>query len=339
MSSFLRIFVTSLSLQNVVLTLAVTTSTHFHRLSTAVTSVMPLLGPLAALATSVLWSFTSTAFSLAGRRVGSMVVNRIRLLLAVLFLMLTHWVLQGTPMPLSVSPERWFWLGLSGVIGLIIGDALLFQCFVWLGPRLSMLLMSLVPVMSVGLAWIFLDETLTGLQLLAVGVTIAGVSFVILDRAGNSAAIVKGKRYALGILLGLSSALGQALGLITAKKGLTGNFSVLSGTLMRMTVAMILLWLLTFAMRQGQETLRRVRQDSTAMKQLLFGAFSGPFLGVYLSLLAVQLAPVGIASTLMALPPIFLLPISHFVFDEQIGWRAILGTVVALAGVVLLLWA
>ena len=298
---------------------------------------MSLLGPLAALATSVFWSFTSTMFSLAGRRVGAMVVNRIRLVLAVIFLMLTHWILQGTPMPLHASPERWFWLGLSGVIGLIIGDALLFQCFVWLGPRLSMLLMSLVPVMSVGLAWLFLDETLTSLQLLAILITILGVGFVILDRAGNQAAIVEGKRYGIGILLGLGSALGQAVGLITAKKGLANGFSVLSGTLMRMTVAMMILWFFTLIMRQGQETLRRVRGDHIAMKQLLFGAFSGPFLGVYLSLLAVQLAPVGIASTLMSLPPIFLLPISHFVFGEQIGWRAILGTVIALAGVTLLL--
>jgi drug/metabolite transporter (DMT)-like permease len=298
---------------------------------------MPFLGPLAALGTSVLWSFTSTFFSLAGRRVGSMVVNRIRLVLAVIFLMLTHWVLLGAPLPTNATPERWFWLGLSGIIGLIIGDALLFQCFVWLGPRLSMLLMSLVPVIGAALAWLFLDETLSALQMVAVTMTLAGVSSVILDRAGNNAAIVQGKRYGVGIMLGVGGAVGQAVGLITAKQGLAHGFSVLSGTLMRMIVAMVVLWLLTIGSRQGQETVRRVWQDRRALWQLLAGAFVGPFLGVYLSLVAVQLAPVGIASTLMSLPPVFLLPISHFVFGERIGARAIAGTLLAIAGVAMLM--
>ena len=298
---------------------------------------MPLLGPLAALGTSFCWSFTSTFFTLAGRRVGSMVVNRTRLALAVIFLMLTHWALMGTIFPWHAPPERWFWLGLSGVLGLVIGDAMLFQSFIWLGPRLSMLIMSLTPVISTLLAWLLLGEHLTPWQLFAIAITVTGVASVISDQGGNNAAIVSGKNYAIGVLFGLGGAAGQAVGLIAAKKGLAGDFSALSGTLIRMTVAMIALWGLTLIMRQGQETLRRLKEDRQAFKYLLGGAFFGPFLGVYLSLLAVQATQVGVASTLMSLPPVFLLPISHFVFGERIGLRAVAGTLVAIAGVAMLL--
>jgi len=292
---------------------------------------MTLIGPLAALGTSFCWSFTSTFFTLAGRRIGAMVVNRTRLVLAVIFLALTHWVLQGTPFPWHASPQRWFWLGLSGVVGLVIGDALLFQSFVWLGPRLSMLIMSLVPVISTLFAWVLLGEHLTAWQIAAIVITVGGVASVILDQEGNNAAIVEGKAYLTGVLFGLGAALGQALGLIAAKKGLANDFSALSGTLIRMLVATIVLWGLTLLMRQGQETLRRLKEDPLALKYLFGGAFFGPFLGVYLSLVAVQATKVGIASTLMSLPPIFLLPISHFVFGERISARAVAGTVVAIA--------
>ena len=143
------------------------------------------LGELAALGTSLCFSFTSTFFTLAGRQVGSVVVNRIRLLLAVGFLMLVHWVLLGQPLPLGVEPERWFWLGLSGIIGLVLGDAFLFQAFVMIGPQPSMLMMSLAPVISAFAAWVFLGETLNGRQLLAVALTVAGVVWVILERSGT----------------------------------------------------------------------------------------------------------------------------------------------------------
>ena len=66
------------------------------------------------------------------------------------------------------------------------------------------------------------------------------------------------------------------------------------------------------------------------------GGALGPLFGVWLSLVAIDLAPIGIATTLMALPPVFLLPIGRFVFGERITAHAIFGTFVALAGVALL---
>ncbi len=267
---------------------------------------------------------------------GSVVVNRIRLLLAVGFLMLVHWLLLGYPLPLGVEPERWFWLGLSGIIGLVLGDALLFQAFVMIGPQPSMLMMSLAPVISTFAAWVLLGETLNGRQLLAVVLTVTGVAWVILERSGTNKMQGTEKRYGLGVLFALGGATGQALGLVTAKQGLSGDFSPITGTLIRMMVATAVMWGITIAMRQARPTFQRVQQYPGALKQLVAGAFFGPFLGVTLSLVAVQATQVGVAATLMALPPVFLLPISHFVFHEHIGWRAIAGTLLAIVGVMLL---
>ncbi|MCZ7545941.1 MAG: DMT family transporter [Anaerolineae bacterium] len=140
------------------------------------------LGYLAGLGTSIAWSFTSVFFTLSGRLVGSAVVNRVRLLLAVVFVMLTHQLTQGELLPLDAEPFRWGWLALSGIIGYVIGDSFLFQAFVMIGARLSMLLMALAPVFSAAMAWVLFDETLAPRELAGMALVIGGVALVVSRR-------------------------------------------------------------------------------------------------------------------------------------------------------------
>jgi drug/metabolite transporter (DMT)-like permease len=294
------------------------------------------LGEIAALITSVCFSSTSTLFTLAGRRVGSLIVNRTRLILALLFLIPTHWIFLGYPLPLAAEPSRWFWLGLSGVVGLVLGDIFLFQAFVLIGPRLSMLMMSLAPILAALMAWLFLAERLGIGQLFGIALTLTGVAWVILERNGANREDLDQKDYLLGILFGLGGAAGQALGLVLAKFGLGGDFSPISANIIRMSAAAITLWGLALIQGQALPTIQKLRRDHRAVWLIVGGAFTGPFLGVSFSLLAVQRAQIGIASTLMALPPVILLPVSYLVFKERYGWQAVAGTLVALAGVALL---
>lgn len=183
------------------------------------------LGELAALVTSFLFSGSSVVNTLAGRQVGSAVLNRMRLAFAIGWLILAH-LLLSIPLPLNASPERWFWLSISGIIGLAIGDAFLFQAFIWIGPRLSMLLMALAPAMAAVLAWIFLDEVLSLGQGAGMALSLVGIGIVVLDpnhRANNH--LEHKDKYLIGILFGLGAATGQALGQVTAKLGLSGEFS------------------------------------------------------------------------------------------------------------------
>jgi drug/metabolite transporter (DMT)-like permease len=267
--------------------------------------------------------------------VGSPVVNRIRLTMAVFMAILLNWLVEGQLIPVDAEGFRWRWLVISGAIGFVIGDALLFQAFVMIGARLSMLLMALAPVFSVILSWIFLEEHLVVQELLGIGLAVGGVIWVVTDRTGDTRMIQlnHGNRYYLiGVLCGLGGAIGQAVGLIMSKQGLADDFSPISGNVIRLISATLLIWIMTIVQGQTQNTLATLRRKPHSLKWITIGAVFGPFIGVSLSLLAVQKAPVGIASTLMQLTPIILLPIGYFVFHEQIGKRAVVGTVLAIVG-------
>ena len=295
---------------------------------------MTYTGELAALATSLFFSFGSIFFTLAGRRVGSMVVNRTRLVVAVALLSVTHWVMFGIPLPLHAEPERWLWLGLSGIVGLVLGDIFLFRAFVSIGPRLSMLMMSLAPVIATIQAWIFLSETMSTGQMVGILITLGGITWVVMERNGNNNK--RNRDYARGILYGLGGAIGQATGLVLAKNGLFGAFSPISGNIIRMITAAVALWMMTFIQREAGKTLRTLAEDCRGVSFTIAGAIAGPFLGVSFSLLALQRTEVGVASTLMALPPLFLLPLSYVIFKERFGWGAIAGTFLAVFGVAIL---
>ena len=293
------------------------------------------VGEWAALATSVCWSASAVFFGVASRRVGSLVVNRTRLVLASIFLVTTHVLVFRSIVPLDAPPERWFWLGLSGIIGLALGDALLFQAFIDIGPRLGMLLLSTSPVLSALLAWAFLGEGISWMAWAGILVTVGGVVWVVLGR-DRSEASAPTHRYAQGIGFALGSAACQAIGLILSKQGLVGNYPALSGVVIRMLTATLAILLLTILQGQARSTVDRLRQDPRMLLPAFAGSIVGPFLGVWLSLVAVQRAQVGIASTLMALPPVFLVPIGWIVFKERFGWQAVAGTLVAIIGVAML---
>lgn len=296
------------------------------------------IGELAGLTTSICWSFTSIFFTLSGRQVGSAVVNRTRLVLAFVMVSSLHLITQGELLPLHADPERWGWMAASGVIGFVIGDACLFQAFVMIGPRLSMLLMALNPVMGAVLAWALLSETLAAGEMVGIALAIAGVAWVVTDRRNgrNGLPDASLRYYVIGVLFGLGGALGQASGLIASKKGLEGDFSALSGNLMRLTVATLVIWALAAANGQMRPTAHKLREHPRAIRFILGGAVAGPFLGVWLSLIAVQNAPVGVASTLMSLTPVFLLPLGWLFFKERITRRAVVGTALAVAGTAIL---
>jgi drug/metabolite transporter (DMT)-like permease len=294
---------------------------------------MDNIGEIAALLTSFFFSITAVVFTLASRQVGAMMTNRVRLVIALIYLIIINLVLFGQPVPIGASGERWLWLSLSGIIGLALGDMFLFQAFAHIGARLGMLLLSLAPVIGALIAWLVFGETLRFGQIIGIIVTLAGIAWVVIARPADSSSLNIPRR---GILFGLLAATGQALGLVLSKQGMAGDFSPFAGNAIRMLAAMAAFWLVTFIQRQGKATVQAVRMHPSALTLLAIGALVGPVLGVSASLLAVQHAEIGVASTLMALPPVFLLPISYFVFKERFGWQTIVGTLIAIAGVALL---
>jgi drug/metabolite transporter (DMT)-like permease len=296
---------------------------------------MDFIGEAAALFTSVCWSFSAIGFTRSSQLVGSQITNRMRVLLALLALLLINAILYGQPVPLHAGTSRWLWLGISGIIGLSLGDAFLFQAYREIGPRLGLLLLSLAPIFGAGIAWVFFGQALSRLQIAGILVTLGGIFWVVLVRPeqGNGH---NHKVTGRGVLFGILAALGQATGLVLSQQGMTGNFSPFAGTLIRMIAAVATLWILAAFQRQAGDTVGSMRKRPGVLGWIAFGALLGPVIGVSSSLLAVQHAEIGVASTLMALPPVLMLPISYFVFKERFGWQSIAGTLVAMAGVAVL---
>ncbi|MEZ4642405.1 MAG: DMT family transporter [Chloroflexota bacterium] len=291
-------------------------------------------GELAALGTAVCWSLTAMFFSYSGRLIGSDVVNRSRLIFAFLFLSLSHLLLEGSLFPLHAEPFRWGWLALSGILGLVLGDTFLFQAYVLIGPRLSMLLMATVPIYSTLFGWLLFGETVSAMELTGILLAVGGIGWVVTEkRSGFS--VVENKEYKKGLLMGLLGALGQVANLVTAKYGLVDGFSSLSATLMRIFVAMLVLWTLALLRGQVGHSLRQWR-NKPAFRAMIGGSIAGPFLGIWLSLLAISLARLGIASTLMALPPVLLIPLEYVVYKRRVSGRGMAGTAVAILGVALI---
>lgn len=304
----------------------------------------PNLGEIAALGTAICFSISSIFFTTAGRKFGPLVSNRLRLIIAIILLILTHWIIFDSPFPLDAGVERWFWLGISGIVGLAIGDLFLFQAYILIGPRLGLLFLSLSPAIASILAWLFLGEVLSLGKVLGIILTLAGIAWVVLESNAQEQVIIRNKTSSnvrlsfRGIMAGTFAATGQAVGVVLAKLGLKGNFSPLSGNVIRMTAAFLALWLVTFIQGEVISTIQRANNQRSGLLFLLVGAVFGPLVGVSLSLFAIQNTNIGIASTLIATPPLFLLPVGIFLYKEHISWKAALATFMAITGVGFLFW-
>jgi len=298
---------------------------------------MNFIGEIAGLATSFFFTMTAVIFTKTGRMVGSQATNQMRLLFALIYLVVINIILFREPLPFSADSSRWVWLSLSGVIGLSLGDAFLFQSLVSVGPRLGSLLLSLAPIFGSIIAWAFFGETLTPLQITGIALALAGIGWVVTSHEEPENTPHGHTRR--GVIFGVLAGLGQAIGLVLSKQGMSGDFSPFQANAIRMLAAAIFIWIGAVIQKQASGTITEVRKQPKVLPLLALGALVGPVLGVSASLLAVQHAEVGVASTLMALPPVILLPISYFVFKEKVGWQAIAGTLLAIVGVAVLFLA
>lgn len=289
------------------------------------------IGEMAALMTAVCWSFTSLSFEAAGKRVGSLPVNVIRLVLGFIFLSVFTFFVRGMILPFDASMHVWIWLSLSGLVGFVIGDLFLFQAFVEAGARISMLMMSLVPPITAVISWLILGETLTWFEILAMAMTVCGVALVVLER--NAENRVTFSRPIKGILYAFGGAVGQAVGLILSKYGM-GDYDAFAATQIRIITGIIGFALIFIIFRRTKTLIPAIR-NTMAMKLTALGAFFGPFLGVSLSLFAVQHTQAGIASTIMALPPILIIPLAILLFREKVTEREFIGALIAVGGTTL----
>jgi drug/metabolite transporter (DMT)-like permease len=291
------------------------------------------LGELFALATAGCWTITALSFESAGKRVGSRAVNFIRLFLGLAVMVLFNWARRGEPLPMDANAHQWLWLTLSGLIGFSFGDLMLFEAFVLLGARTSMLLMAAVPILTAVLGWAVLGEAMTVYSLLGMVVTLLGIALVILERPAAGAPL-KTARPLAGLLCACGGVVGQSAGLVLSKYGM-GSYDAFAATEIRQIAGIGGFALLFFFLRAWPQVFRALR-NGKAMAGISTGAFFWPFLGVSFSLLAIQHVVTGVASTIMSLTPVLIILPAVVVFKEKVTAKEVLGAFVAVAGVAIL---
>jgi drug/metabolite transporter (DMT)-like permease len=290
------------------------------------------IGEISALMVAFFWTITALAFESASKKVGSLAVNLIRLFVGFFFLSCFTFFYRGHLLPDDAGVHQWLWLSTSGLIGFVLGDLFLFKSFTIIGSRVAMLIMTLVPPITAALGYLFLGEKLTMYNLLGMTLTVTGIFTAIFSRASQGERL-KFNLPLKGFLFALGGAGGQALGLVISKKGM-GNYDPFAATQIRIITGMIGFAALVLYLRRLPQMTATLK-NRTGMKGIIIGSFFGPFLGVSLSLFSVKYTSTGIASTIMAIVPILIIPPSVFILKQKVTIREIIGAVVSVIGVAL----
>lgn len=288
-------------------------------------------GELAALATAFFWTITAMAFEVGSKNIGSLAVNMIRLVLAFIFLSVFNLIARGLVFPTDAGMHAWVWLSVSGLIGFVFGDYFLFRAYASISARVAMLLMTLVPPITAVIGWAILGESMTFLEVTGMVLTLSGIALTIFSRGGESGRKLKLSYPLKGVLFGLGGALGQAVGLVLSKYGM-GDYHAFAATQIRIVAGMIGFAVIILVLKKGY-LIRNAFKSRPGMIGTGIGSVFGPFLGVSFSLLAVKYASTGVASTIMSIVPILIIPPAILFFKQKVSWLEVVGACVSVIGV------
>ena len=308
---------------------------------------MQYLGEIISLLVAVSWTTGAIFADVASHRIGSINLNIIRMVFALLFLAAILFAFTGSPVPLHTDGKTWFWFALSGVVGFVFGDLCLFNAYVRIGSLYGQLLMTLAPPFAGIAGFLMLGEKLAPTSLLAMVVTLSGIGITILSKDSDSRLPVL-KLPLSGVLYGIGAGVGQGVGLVLSKIGMehytaampsdaaSGVLSAMpfAGTFIRVVTGVIGFSVIILLMRKAGG-LKRAVKDRTSMVCCLVTTLLGPVIGVSLSLKAVQYTSAGIASTLMGLTPVLILIPYSIYAKQRITLREVAGTFITVAGVAL----
>ena len=302
-----------------------------------------IIGELSALSVSLLWTAGSIMFASAARRIGAFSVNALRIVFAIFLIALTHALLYGSFLPVEANIHQWLYLSISGLIGLAIGDYAYFASMVYIGPRRGVLLLSTAPIFATVFGYVVLGEVLGTWSLIGIAVTMTGVMMVILEQEGRTREQPRTPREkSLGVFFGLIAGMGQGVGLVISKYGMinvadegAGALNPLSATMIRLIAAALIIWIGILITRRTS-SITSTLKNKQAMTRMVGGTITGPFLGIWLSMIAVTYTEAGIAATLMSLMPVVVIPVVYIVYKQKTSPRSIIGAVIAVIGVAML---
>ncbi|MEO5572253.1 MAG: DMT family transporter [Bacteroidia bacterium] len=307
-----------------------------------------LQGILFALCTTLSWSVGIFPFTEAARRLGSNTLNHFRLLLAMVLLAVTASIIDPGNFIHIFSggyAVSWMWLSLSGIVGLTIGDYFVFKAFAIFGARIGSVLTTLAPAAALLVGSLLLSENINVTGIIGMAITIAGVIGISFGRKERNAIPDHGHGTKFtGIIMGILGAACQGVGLVLSKKGMMDASAAIyiapvTATFMRITSATVILFLFSLVQGSTKEVLAPVFANrQQGIKYAVAGTICGPFLGVTFSLAAIRYIDASVAQTIFSLVPAGALLISFLFYKEKITLQSLTGVIVALSGVLILIW-
>lgn len=326
-------------------------------------------GEIISICVALSWTVTALFAEVASKRIGSLPLNVCRMAMSLAALALTLWLTLGVPYPRYADGGTWLWLLLSGVVGYVLGDYCLFKGYILIGSRFGQLFMTLSAPTAAVTGFLLLGERMGPLALLGMAVTLVGIGMSVLSKQSSSEEAGEGKKAAgtwrlklspKGVLYGCGAGVGQGIGLVLSKMGLEHYHASLlahgltpdsvpaeavlnvplslsmpfAATMIRAIMGIVgfSVALMLFT-KGGKQQLSHAVRDRKAMLCAFCSMMFGPFVGVSMSLLATMYTNTGIAQTLMALTPIFIIAPAAWLFHQKVTPREVLGALISVAGV------
>lgn len=296
-----------------------------------------------AILTLLSWTAGTFAFLTASRKIYPALLNRVRLGLAAVITFAAACIYQGVfPWQLVLQPsvEAWIFLGLSGIVGLTVGDYFGFTALRILGARRHSVIATTAPIFAALGAFVFVGESITVSTLIGMLICIGGVLLAM--SSARERQDVEGEgygSYTMGLLTGLGAAVGQGIGLVLAKLGMQSSgieVDPLQATFMRMAVGFLSTYVLDLTQRGPLRPLSEAFVDKEGRNGMFLGVLFGPTLGVTMSLAAAATLDLAVAQTIFSMTPVVITLVAILRERRFPPLISLVGLAVAIAGVVIL---
>lgn len=291
--------------------------------------------------TAFCWAVGIFPFTLSTRYFQATHINLMRLLLA-LFLLCPFIILKEnisfSNLFLFPGYQNWLWLGLSGVVGLALGDYFSFSAFKAIGAKNSSIFSTLAPGTAIIFAYLMLGEQINLIGITGILITISGIIYISLQKKDNQS-----KMSLVGMGHAIGAALCQGAGLVLAKKAYENNLIEIApfhAAWLRIMASVIVLLVFAILTREINPITRNLvkPENKKGLVYLSLGTISGTVLGLTFAMQTISTIDSAVAQTIFSLVPVFAIPLAYFFHKEKITLSIILGALIAIAGVIVLIW-
>ena len=289
-----------------------------------------MTGEIAALTTALCWAIAARLFRLLGRSFSPLAMNFWKGSISIVLLSIaTQFFLPSVSLP----PSAWYWLLLSGAIGIGLGDTFFFQALNKIGDAQTMLVAeTLAPIVTALLAMAWIGEWLSWQQWLGIAVVIVSVDMIVKLQKRSALELFSLSGYVFAAL----AALCQAVGAVISRDILVSyELDAFNASQIRLIGGLVMITSLMLVMKQRwlPETVNAIRTWGLFFATTLIGTV----VAIYLQMVAFSATKAAVVQTLFASSVVLSLGLA-WLLGERVSRATLIWSLIALIGVAILVW-